>query len=483
LLLAFFWCTGFVKREKSDGNEGDGTGESFSVELPPVERLFDQRGRPFRPAVERQIAEDGELDAASEEAGHAIDSINVILEPGLAHDQVFASDNLEEDERSTVATHVRDGLWSLTDTKDQLKGRLERHREASKPSNRASSANPEKLDGGLPDPAPPAPPPPRSEGAKPDTAEIPDGFEPCDHFRTTIDELKQSEKIRSETQASVDPEATQAERILKGQTEIFQAIIAVARALNELQPSGHGFTVQPQTADGLHSINSFREEEPSHDSIVLQPFEFQGNNLLLVFQLEQREADEHTTVYVVDSAPWVLTAGERAELYQIVKNMDLMFETTMPASLTWIFGAEQGKQWQANYFTVLNAWSILFGLPLNTKSFTPKESFLQDTDDLVRAVWGGLADWKLVWSFLRCAGYIAGEEQPVFGRRFTQTVSPAQLKEHKLKMNNRGSTSPDRSSHKPFYRHFREDLGRPHNVNFLWDDFELEDRQMRIPAL
>lgn len=38
ILLALFWCTGFLRCERSDDNEKESTDETVLVEQPPVER-------------------------------------------------------------------------------------------------------------------------------------------------------------------------------------------------------------------------------------------------------------------------------------------------------------------------------------------------------------------------------------------------------------------------------------------------------------
>jgi hypothetical protein len=102
--------------------------------------------------------------------------------------------------------------------------------------------------------------------------------------------------------------------------------------------------------------------------------------------------------------------------------------------VSWVFGPTETDPNQRLYLVALNAFSVLLGLPLNLHDFEPRTDFVQDARRLVHAVLGGHADWRLIWSFLRCHNLVASSKAPEVGRRFSHTIPINQMQEHQERM-------------------------------------------------
>lgn len=188
--------------------------------------------------------------------------------------------------------------------------------------------------------------------------------------------------------------------------------------------------------------------------------------------------------YVIDSLQSTPNLQKHQQLYGESSALQDIFNVELPATFRWIFGPRQTAPWRSAEFAVLNAWSILLDLELNTDKFAPHNSFTKDSRRIFQAAARGHADWKLIWSFLRCEKYVTEQHVPAPERRFTSTIGVDARDEHSTRMEARRPPSPDELIQTARYRRFSADMGYRHNAPFPQDDdLDDEDIRVRIPAL
>ncbi|KAF1830992.1 hypothetical protein BDW02DRAFT_607573 [Decorospora gaudefroyi] len=222
VLLAFFQCTGFVK--------------------PPGGSDCESGSEAIANLVERQTMAD------SEARGNKIVMVLVRLrlQDGIPHVETFASDAVTEAERNGVARLVREGQWNVQDTAGQLQERL-----AQRPNT--NSAPPATTTTGTHTAG--GEEPPKIPVLK-DISGIETDFDPCEYLRAELKKLTDSGQLTAVTNnAATFPPLTE--------TDVETRIAAVLRAINELLPAGHGFTLilnlddlpilSPQQTDHEHS--------------------------------------------------------------------------------------------------------------------------------------------------------------------------------------------------------------------------------------
>jgi hypothetical protein len=253
-----------------------------------------------------------------------------------------------------------------------------------------------------------------------------------------------------------------------------QYIATVLRALNELFPAGHGFTLHDSSGQLITShLDSdadrslFGHDTTFHDRVVLRPYQFEGHTVLLLFHFEDAENGRNTIVHVIDSGAGTLGFEQRQQLYESVQPMRVE-DPELPRSFIWVFGPQANTSWQLDYFNVLNAWAILLGLRLNPH-FAVGVGFSTEARQLFEATLNGCADWKLIWAFLRCHQYVLGGEPPMQNRRFTRTIGVEDVARHEQVLTSRDAPNADETSRTNFYPHLDEKLGVRHDMPFNED--------------
>jgi hypothetical protein len=313
-----------------------------------------------------------------------------------------------------------------------------------------------------------------SESPRMDQNEIPEDFNPCAHFRETINALLDDHNIhlRDATLPVEEP---------LGTAIAFHAAARVVSALNELLPAAPGVTL---TGPDDQNASSLVPSGPkAHDRITLHLQPFGKRTILLLIDFEDVGTGGNAVVHVVDSEPGTTKLRDRQQLHNQLRKTWHIFDTPFPKSLRWNLGPRQTSAWLSGYFAVLNAWSILLGLQLNTVGFFPSESFFHDVRQLLEAVGGGHADWKLIWSFLRCTNYVTDQNASEPGRRFTRTISEKEIKQHEDRLRKRHAQVANLSENHHSDTHFPKDSGFRHSEPSPWDDFDDEDVHTRIPEL
>jgi hypothetical protein len=289
-----------------------------------------------------------------------------------------------------------------------------------------------------------------------DQGDVPDDFNHCAYSRIAMDALAEKKNIPPRNGETVAIGAL-------GFARVFQRIASVARALNELHTAGNGFTV---TAPGPRKESSLIPYALPHvhDQVALHVQPINHRTLLLLIHFETAKPSKNATVYVVDSSPGTNGLDQREEFYaHLGKEWKKTFDVPIPASLNWTYGPQQPEQWQADYFAILNAWSILLNLRLNTTDFVPSESFFVNANQLFEAATGGDTDWKLIWAFLRCTNYVMDQSPPVQGLRFSKTIGSEEIQYHHERLKAKQNLEPASSKAQNRYMHFTGGSTSRHN--------------------
>jgi hypothetical protein len=444
--------------------------------IPSQSRRFDMRVRSVPDSIVRQQAHDETKVAMLDETDivNATQEVALKTGTGRAHTDVFPLDGMSVDLREeTVCPRALRGEWRLDSTEEEIS---QPPRGINVPTQKSAS---------LPQTQPPDPGLGSSQDTSPsdqkafeipkvDENDVSENFNPCDHFRKTINALFADHSIHSR-------DATLPIEEPLGTKVAFHTIAMVVRAMNECLPAGRGFTLTGPDNQKACSLVPCGPRAHDRFALHLQPF---GNRtLLLLIDFKNLEADGNTVVHVIGSEPGTIKLTQRRQFYNELRKTWHIFDTPIPDSLRWNMGPRQTAAWQSSYFAVLNAWSILLGLQLNTTGFFPSDSFSNDARQLLEAVNGGHADWRLIWAFLRCTSYVTEQNAPKPGRRFTRTISEKQVKQHedRLRRKHAQDTTLPEDEHSDTY--IPKDSGYPHSTPSLWDDFDDEDVHTRIPEL
>ncbi|KAJ4335265.1 hypothetical protein N0V95_008950 [Ascochyta clinopodiicola] len=470
LVLAFFRCSGFIESEELVGDEG-------SERLPPLDRRFRQGGRSF----ERAVGEQKEVDDAELTNPKIEDTSCLAVKTGMekAHSDLLPADEMSDELLNDLPRFVDQGHWQLTETTAHLVERSNYFHRAARSANPATAPKPPEPSGAAPpsSPAsnltkppagttPPAPRPITSQQSRKDKA--------CAFFHRTITAIKAQVHI---------PDQINVQGPALSSNDVFASINTVARALNRLQRAGEGITVVEQPLDQNGAVRADGNLNALTEGVLLLPWQYEKHTLLVVAQSARSSGGGIPTCHVVDSAPWTLKQVERQQFRDTVTST---FEAhwrpgraangvKLPPGMTWVLGPRQLELWQCGYYAVFNAWSVMLDCTLDI-NFAPRDGFFQRGREVIAVVLAGLADWKLVWSFLLCYGYVKLGELPGEERRFTSSVD--------------GDVEIDQTLRKVapcgynFSKRVHAAMQRPHGVVLQnWDGWDKTDVSIRAPAL
>jgi hypothetical protein len=157
------------------------------------------------------------------------------------------------------------------------------------------------------------------------------------------------------------------------------------------------------------------------------------HTVLVLVQLHVTDGEEDTvTIDVVDSAPWTLRPRQRDQglnsVWRILAEHDWHTTTQLPETMGWILGPRQFNSWQSSYFAVFNAWTIMLGCTLNYgyKASPNSQDHFECGHRLLWLVLNGQADWRVIYSFLRCIEYIEAETEVPEVSQWFQARLPSQ---------------------------------------------------------
>jgi hypothetical protein len=495
LLYAFLVSTKYIKQQSFTSKSKDkgkdkakaspakaSSSTGGDTMLPPLNRRFNLRVRRYPELLTQQLAQDKSLHKSPvilrkiTDIQFSADQTELLLGAGQPHDDDFNSDEWSADFRRAVAMGpVRRGRWRISSTREQLElllqagsgGGTENVGQVgptpTTPSPKSSGnpggkVTPSRTSGSSGSGAAPSPKGALSPGPSIDLAVVPHDFDACKYFRTAITNLHTDGKVDS-PKPLTDPYP----HLTLNWTH--RCIQAVVFALHEVLPLGQSFSLARPGGLWLSSTES-------PDPIILYVSAVEDHIYLVVIHTENDKPGEQITVHVVDSTTGTLDLNQRQSLHDQILSMIRCHDPKQCGDSTWIFGPQQTDAWQSGYFAVLNAWSVLLDLRLNTTNFAPKGSFFTDAQQLFQAANKGLADWKLIYAFLRCTNYVHDERLPPQNRRFTRTYHPADYVAHLRRMSERPRPAKAAGAAN-VYKYF--DAGHRHTQQFPWESQESED--------
>lgn len=263
--------------------------------------------------------------------------------------------------------------------------------------------------------------------------EAAENFDPCRYLRTRLEKLERVYQSRN----SIEYTKFERRRILSSVSAVSQAIAHVG-----------GHTVGFECTDYADE-NIPRSVPYSGNRSLLLPYSLRNVNIdmsensensenvrdvLAVIRPLPNESSRTFTVHVFDHAPWLSSQNLRRTAYELIK-LHLEEITSFKdivikdENISWIVDPPPSgpELWQLSYYTVLNAWTICLGLHINL-DFRAGVGFFERAARIIRLVLDGLADWKLIWSFLRCERFVVDEQVPK-PFQFFRTVAERQLEE------------------------------------------------------
>ncbi|KAF5847477.1 hypothetical protein GGP41_000174 [Bipolaris sorokiniana] len=439
LLLSFLRCTGFAKpvvtTEVNDDEDAD---------LPAKDRRFDLRKRPFDILIADQTKADETFPAKKIETKQ----IPMQLEDGILHSEISSSNSLSNEELNELIPLVREGRWRLQDMAKQPNQNLSEDIEMSEEPSETllplgdSHVQPSQLD----------------------NFPVPAEFNPCEYLHEELNKLANGNQI---TQKDL-PEALATDVSPLTKNEIRESIASVIRALNQRYPLGAGFATESSTTEVKSSITK------NGDLISIYMLEATENHNLCI--LTQNPGANRNSDIVIDSAPWLTSKATRAEICTRLGS-----EKSITGPLKWVFAPQQVCEHHDGYHVVLNAWSILLNLPLNTEGFISSPAFIRDARNVIQAALRGEANWLLIWALLRCHEYVASTEAPGLGRRFARTIPESEQEAYEAFMRTKKGEIVGEGVN--VYELFLTGSVQNHDDSFRWDRLDTEDRNTRISEL
>ncbi|UPX19089.1 uncharacterized protein EKO05_0009363 [Ascochyta rabiei] len=477
LLLAFFKCTRFIEAKEPAGDEVDHV-------LPPLDRRFRQSRRSFERAIkEQKEADDAEL------AGPNADTTSCLAVEtgtGIAHSALFPADETPDKLLSDPPPFANPAHWQLAEIAARLVEQSNRFNRAAQSTNPPAAPTPSApKNGATPFKANASGPTKPLAGTAPtargsiESQELDEDFNACDFFHKEITARKA--QVHIEDQSSVDLSQGPA----LSSKDVFDSIDTVARALNRLQRAEEGTAVVGQSLQRRGAVRSDSDPKLLTDGVLLLPWQYEQHTLLVVAQSASKSPGGNVlTCHVVDSAPWTLKQDKRQQVRDAV--VSVLEEHWRPEhaadganlapGMTWVWGPRQRDLWQCRYHAIFNAWSVMLDCTLNT-NFTPRGDFFQRGREVIAVVLAGCADWKLIYSFLLCYGYVKQGELPGEERRFASTVDGRDFKVD-LTLRKAAPYGYD------FSKRVDARLQRPYDVVFKnWNGWDETDVSVRLPAL
>lgn len=301
-------------------------------------------------------------------------------------------------------------------------------------------------------------------------------FDPCWHLQTRLEQLGQS----YQSGALLDHTDINLDRIFSSVSAVSQAIAHTA-----------GYAADFECID--YTDNNFPRKLPySGSRLLLLPYVLDcsylqtsnghqvNRDVLVVIQPLPNGSGRTFTIHVFDHAPWLYSRDLRRSAYESLRKhlMELTGCENIEIKgddISWVVDPPPCglELWQLSYYTILNAWSICLGLHMN-QDFRAEEGFFEQAAQIARLVRDGLADWKLIWSFLRCKKFVIKEQVPV-SRQFTRTIAERELDKNLNQLRQKFSFPPpieDTAIYKfpETHSHFPTDTWEPFNYDSVTHD-------------
>lgn len=289
---------------------------------------------------------------------------------------------------------------------------------------------------------------------------------PCAQLQASLENLEKGQGTGSDV------------RPLEAQ-EVLDSITAVTEVVNRRHAPSHKIAVVDYRMLGDDGI----PEDLSNNDFILVPWTSRSHTKLAIIRRLQRE-EETLDFHVVDSAPWTHNYTARGDIHtmlmQVIRKFSVAEDNQIPSGTQWAWGSRQGELWHGPYYTIMNAWSTIFGMKLSP-NFRPSNKFFAEAFRTIQATLAGDADWKLIWSLLVCHGF-ATSERPGAQYQFQQTA-PGPADTNMKDVHSEGSEQLSEVAHAPNNTMFEALRRVLHNNDLPWDDWEEVDVDLHLPAI
>ncbi|KAH7130395.1 hypothetical protein B0J11DRAFT_602741 [Dendryphion nanum] len=200
--------------------------------------------------------------------------------------------------------------------------------------------------------------------------------------------------------------------------DIREAVDSVAYAIILLQGESHGFAILDHNEEFF-----IHTEQP-----WVHPWSLGEQRVALLYTEPSNESSRRVETRIFNPG-FDLSLEASNRIHEDIRQRlgDWYPPNRLPDATNWNTGIPQGTTTQINnFYTIFNAWAILFTLQLNP-AFTSTSDFLRDAQHIVGLAVLGLIDWETIIAFLKCYNYITAQDDPAEDRRFATTIPATAL--------------------------------------------------------
>jgi hypothetical protein len=261
-----------------------------------------------------------------------------------------------------------------------------------------------------------------------DPFDFPEDETPCGYLAKELERLTELHR----TSYNEDPEYIDVKYVLRSIDSVVQAVAHAEGPDRSLECYDYA-KLEPHAPDSAAPVYSGCR-------LLLLPWTTYNRtdiqdgaerNILVAVQPAKKKGEVaqlgHATVHIYDYAPWYSNQKNRKATYDEVRAI-LEPGVAIGASISWITGPaleDVTQQWKFHFYVIMSAWAVALKLELD-QDFRPKVDFFDQANLLVNLVLSGDADWKLIWTFLRCHKFVKNKAISN-KRRFDRTVPESML--------------------------------------------------------
>lgn len=321
-----------------------------------------------------------------------------------------------------------------------------------------------------------------------DVSNFQDSRNPCRYFEKAFSQNIERYKLKADT----EPQDFDKASLNRSIASVVQAI-AHAEAPNRSLECIDYDRLDPHAPQAINSEDSQANTKFYVRRLLIIPWTaenrsdgtFKGTvserNVLVVVRPEEGSSQSGDfRINFLDFSPWLSTLETRNstvdKVVKMLRNMVRISKSNVK-SIHWSCGPplEQNSYWHSACYTILSAWAEAFGLQLNY-DFRERTGFFSQAGVLITLVLNGLADWKLLYSFLRCHEFVKDHNiQDTL--KFSRTVAEDGLKQSHAELLEKDTGEQPRT--KSVLRQ-----GSEHIKVFPTDSWnEIDDFFVRLPFL
>jgi hypothetical protein len=218
--------------------------------------------------------------------------------------------------------------------------------------------------------------------------------------------------------------------------DVLLPIASVTMAISSAQTPKAGFSILNSRDFSTFELASRGIEAQLAPAIragspMIVPFINSQHIVLLVLFFNEFQ---QFSITVLDSKQFEYTKKNRNNIYEAAWELvrlsnwgkdNTKFEK--PDFATWSRCSQQPEDWLCGYYAILNAWAIALGLDTNPNfkpDLTLKENsnFYKHLQLIIQLSRAGLAEWRVISTFLECYEFVKHGQSVHASRRFSNTI-------------------------------------------------------------